>query len=101
MSDKENPHIKKLKHDAEHDPAKFTREQLKAYVERAERLHEERKSLANDVRDIFAEAKAHGYSTRAMKHVIKIRAYDREHGADARRSEEAIVDTYLTALGIT
>jgi len=82
------------------DPHQFAKDQLKALVERIERLNEERKELSNDVRDVYAEAKATGYSTRALKHVIRIREYDREHGADARRSEEAIIETYLAALGM-
>lgn len=78
----------------------FARDQLKAFVERIERINGERKELSNDVRDIYAEAKSTGFSTRALKHVIKIRDYEREHGADARRSEEAILETYLNALGM-
>lgn len=73
---------------------------LKAFVERIERINAERKSLSNDVRDVYAEAKACGYSTRALKRVIRIREYDSEHGADARKSEDAILETYLDALGM-
>lgn len=82
------------------DPHQFAKDQLKALVERIERLNGERKGLSNDVRDVYAEAKADGFSTRALKHVVRIREYEREHGADARRSEEAIVETYLSALGM-
>jgi uncharacterized protein (UPF0335 family) len=53
------------------------------------------------VRDVYAEAKATGYSTRALKRVIRMREYDAEHGVDARRSEEAMVETYMNALGMS
>lgn len=78
----------------------FGRAQLKAFVERIERLNSERKELSNDVRDVYAEAKGTGFSTRALKRVIRAREYEAEHGADARRSEEAILETYMNALGM-
>src|SRR6185437_10989688 len=92
-------HIRKM---AEHakDPTRFSKDQLKAFVERVERLNAERKELSNDVRDVYAEAKAAGYSTRAMKRVIRVREYEAEHGKDARKSEEMILETYLGALGM-
>lgn len=92
-------HIRKMA-DKARDPHRFAKDALKAFVERIERLNEERKALSDDVRDVYAEAKASGYSTRALKNVIKIRSYEREHGADARKSEEALLETYLTALGM-
>ena len=73
---------------------------LKSFIERVERLEEEKNGISEDVRDVYAEAKGTGFSTRALKHVIRIREYDREHGSDARRSEEAIIETYLNALGM-
>lgn len=92
-------HIRKM---AEHakDPTRFSKDQLKGFVERVERLNAERKELSNDVRDVYAEAKAAGYSTRAMKRVIRVREYEAEHGKDARKSEEMILETYLAALGM-
>jgi uncharacterized protein (UPF0335 family) len=87
---------------AEHakDPKRFSKDALKSFVERIERLHGERKELGNDVRDVYAEAKNLGYSTRALKRVIKLREYEAEHGRDARLSEDFILETYMTALGI-
>lgn len=96
---KGDDHIRRMADRAEGTP-RFAKDQLKAFVERIERINSERKELSNDVRDIYAEAKATGFSTRALKHVIRIRDYDREHGSDARRSEEAIIETYMHALGM-
>lgn len=94
--------IRRMKKDAEETSARgFAKDHLKAFVERIERLNTERKELSNDVRDVYGEAKATGYSTRALKRVIRIREYEAEHGADARKSEEAILETYLHALGMT
>lgn len=92
-------HIRKM---AEHakDPNRFSKEQLKTFVERVERLNVERKELSNDIRDIYGEAKGAGYSTRALKRVIRVREYEAEHGKDARKSEEFILETYLAALGM-
>jgi len=92
-------HIRRMA-DRAAEPHRFAKDQLKAFIERVERLNSERRELSNDVRDVYAEAKATGFSTRALKHVIRIREYEREHGADARRSEEAIIETYLSALGM-
>lgn len=95
----EDDHVRRMA-DSASEPHRFAKDRLKAFVERVESLNGERKELSNDVRDVYAEAKASGYSTRALKHVIKIRDYEREHGADARKSEEAILETYLNALGM-
>jgi uncharacterized protein (UPF0335 family) len=69
--------------------------QLKSYVERVERLHEERKALGDDISDIYREAKGTGLDVKAMKTVIRLRGQD----PDKRREHEAIVETYLHALG--
>lgn len=69
---------------------------LKAFVERIERLEEEKKSYTDDIRDVYAEAKAHGYDTKQLRRVIRERRKD-----DAeRREENAVFDTYCSALGI-
>ena len=72
------------------------RDQLRAFVERVERLHEERKAIADDIKDVYTEAKANGFDPKAMKHVVKLR--DQEPAA--RQEFEAIVDLYLHALGM-
>jgi len=69
---------------------------LRAFVERIERLEEEKKALADDIKDVYAEAKGSGFDTKQMRKVIKIRAMDQEK----RREEEAILDLYLSALGL-
>lgn len=95
-------HIRRMRKDAEETASRgFAKDHLRAFVERIERLNSEIKELGNDKRDVYAEAKAAGFSTRALKSVIKVRAYEQEHGREARLSEEAIFDTYMNALGMT
>lgn len=74
-------------------PAKET---LRAYVERVEKLTEEKKTYSDDIRDVFAEAKGNGFDVKALRAVIKIRAQD----VAKRKEAAAIVDTYCAALGI-
>lgn len=74
----------------------FAKDQLKAFVERLERLHDERKSLAEDIKDVFAEAKGNGFDVKALRKIIALRKQD----ADERREHEAIVDLYMQALGM-
>ena len=76
--------------------ARFAKDHLKAFVERIERLEEEKKALADDVRDVYAEAKANGFDTKALRVVIRMRKED----ADERKEHEAILETYLHALGM-
>lgn len=71
-------------------------EMLKAFVERVERLTEERKTYTDDIRDVFAEAKGAGFDVKALRAVIKLRKQD----AQERKEQQAIVDTYSNALGI-
>jgi uncharacterized protein (UPF0335 family) len=71
-------------------------EMLKSFVERVERLIEERKTYTDDIRDVFAEAKGNGFDVKALRTVIKLRAQDEK----ARKAQAAIVDTYSHALGI-
>lgn len=68
--------------------------ELLSFIERVERLHEERKAIASDISDIFAEAKGRGYCVKTLKEIIKDRAMD-----PAQRSEaEILKDLYETAL---
>ena len=67
---------------------------LRAYIERVERVHEERKALADDIRDIFKEAKGHGFNVAAMKGVIAYRAKD----PDKAKEDRAIFELYLEAV---
>ncbi|QRG09550.1 DUF2312 domain-containing protein [Xanthobacter dioxanivorans] len=77
-------------------PAGFAKEQLKSFIERIERLEEEKKAIADDIKDVFAEAKANGFDVKALRAILKIRKED----VDERKEHEAIVDLYLQALGI-
>ena len=75
---------------------RFAKDQLKAFVERVERLEEEKKALADDIRDVFAEAKGNGFDVKALRTVIKLRKQD----VDTRKEAEAILETYMAALGM-
>lgn len=72
------------------------RDQLRAFIERIERLEEEKKSIADDIKDVYGEAKGTGFDTKVLREVIKIRKQDR----DERAEREAILDSYLIALGM-
>ncbi len=71
-------------------------EQLRLLIERIERLEEEKKGISDDVKDVYAEAKSTGFDTKTMKKIVRLRKISR----DARMEEEALLDTYKTALGI-
>jgi uncharacterized protein (UPF0335 family) len=75
---------------------RFAKDHLKAFVERIERLEEEKKTIADDVRDVYAEAKASGFDAKALRTVVRLRKLD----ADERKEQEAILETYLHALGM-
>ncbi len=72
-----------------------SREKLKQTIERIERLDEEKREIAEQIKEVFAEAKAFGFDTKALRQVIRIRKKDRQE----REEEEMILDTYLAALG--
>jgi uncharacterized protein (UPF0335 family) len=69
---------------------------LRAFVERIERLEEEKKALADDIKDVYAEAKGNGFDAKVIRKVVSIRKQDR----DKLREEEEILDLYLAALGM-
>lgn len=75
---------------------RFAKDHLKAFVERVERLEEEKKALSDDIRDVYAEAKANGFDVKALRQVVKLRKQD----VDERKEQEAILETYLQALGM-
>ena len=75
---------------------RFAKDHLKAFVERIERLEEEKKAIADDIRDVFAEAKANGFDVKALRSVVRLRKQD----INERREQEAILETYLHALGM-
>lgn len=75
---------------------RFAKDQLKAIVERIEHLEEEKKAISDDIRDVYAEAKGNGYDVTALRTVIRLRKQDK----DERAEREAILETYLHALGM-
>ena len=75
---------------------RFAKDQLKAFVERVERLEEEKKTIADDIRDVFAEAKGNGFDVKALRTVVRLRKLD----VNERKEQEAILETYLHALGM-
>lgn len=72
------------------------REQLRSIVERIERLEEEKKAIADDIRDVYGEAKANGFDTRVLRQVVRLRKQD----TSERQEQEAVRDLYLQALGM-
>jgi uncharacterized protein (UPF0335 family) len=72
-------------------------DQLKSIVERIERLEEEKKTIADDVKEVYAEAKGTGYDVKVLRKVVALRKRD----LDERKEEEAILDLYLQAVGET
>jgi uncharacterized protein (UPF0335 family) len=80
----------------EHAATKFAKDQLKSIVERVERLEEEKKTIVDDIRDVYAEAKGNGFDVKALRAIVRIRKQD----ANERAEFETILDTYMHALGI-
>jgi uncharacterized protein (UPF0335 family) len=76
--------------------AAATDQRLRLLIERIERLEEERKGLADDIKDVFAEAKAVGYDTKIMRQIIRLRKMD----SQARSEMEMVLETYKSALGM-
>ncbi len=71
------------------------REKLRQTVARIERLEEEKAEVASQIKDVYAEAKAFGYDTKALRQVVRLRKVDRAE----REEQEAILETYLLAMG--
>jgi len=79
------------------EPAtKFAKDQLKAIIERIERLEEEKKTISDDIRDVYAEAKGNGFDTKALRKIVSLRKKDHAE----RQEEEAILELYMQALGM-
>jgi uncharacterized protein (UPF0335 family) len=80
----------------EQPATRFAKDQLKAIVERVEKLEEEKKAIGDDIRDVYAEAKANGFDVKALRAIVRMRKQD----ADERQEQEAILETYMLALGM-
>ena len=74
----------------------IAKDQLKSFIERIERLNEEKQTLLDDIKDVFAEAKGNGFDVKALRTIIRMRKQD----AGERREQEAILETYMHALGM-
>ena len=70
-------------------------DQLRLFIERIERLEEEKKTIADDIKEVYAEAKGNGYDVKVLRKVVALRKRD----LDERKEEEAILDLYLQAVG--
>ncbi len=81
---------------AESPTTRFAKDQLKAIVERIERLEEEKKAIADDIRDVYAEAKGNGFDVKALRAIIRLRKQD----VQEREEQETILETYMQALGM-
>jgi uncharacterized protein (UPF0335 family) len=82
---------------AKEEPAtKFAKDQLKAIIERIERLEEEKKTISDDIRDVYAEAKGNGFDVKALRTIVRLRKQD----ANERAEAETILETYMQALGM-
>ena len=71
-------------------------DELRLLIERIERLEEEKKGIADDVRDVYAEAKARGYDPKTMRAIVRLRKME----AHSRQEAEALLETYKAALGL-
>lgn len=72
-------------------------DQLRSFIERIERLEEEKKTIADDIKDVYGEAKANGFDQKVLKKIVAIRKLDKNERAE----QEAVLETYLVALGMS
>ena len=78
------------------DSATVNASHLRAFIERIERLEEEKRAIADDIKEVYAEAKGNGFDAKAMRKIVSLRRMD----TDKRREEETILDLYRNALGM-
>lgn len=71
-------------------------ERIKSFIERIERLSEEKQAIVDDIKDVYAEAKGTGFDTKAIREIVKLRKIDREK----RQEQEEILNMYLSAIGM-
>lgn len=74
----------------------FVADQLKSFVARLERLEEEKKTISDDIKDVYGEVKSQGFDVKVLREIIRLRKQD----ADERRERDTIRDLYLQALGM-
>ena len=78
------------------EPGGVAADQLRSFVERIERLEEEKQSIADDIKDVYAEAKGTGFDTKVLRQIIRLRKQD----SAERQEHEALLDLYMHALGM-
>jgi uncharacterized protein (UPF0335 family) len=71
-------------------------DQLRLFIERIERLEEEKKGIADDVKDVYSEAKANGYDVKTMRAIVRLRRMEK----NARQEADALLETYRQALNL-
>ena len=71
-------------------------ERVKSFVDRLERMEEERKAIGDDIKDVYAEAKGNGFDTKVLRKIVSIRKQD----ANERKEQEEVLSLYLQALGM-
>ena len=71
-------------------------DQIRSIIERVERLEEDKQAIADDIKEVYAEAKANGFDTKVLRQVVRIRKQDKAE----RQEQEALLDLYLHALGM-
>lgn len=74
----------------------FAKDQLKAIIERIERLEDSKKEIADDIRDVYAESKSNGYDVKALRTIVRMRKQD----ANERAEQETILELYMQSLGM-
>lgn len=90
------PRVEERRQNSGREGSNVAADQLRSFVERIEEVNEAKQALADDSKEIFAEAKACGFDTKAIRKIIALRKKDPAERAE----EEAILDTYLAALGM-
>jgi uncharacterized protein (UPF0335 family) len=78
------------------DKPKVARDQLRSVVERIEKLEEEKSTIGGDIREVYSEAKSSGFDLKALRRVVSLRKKDFQQ----RQEEDAILETYMSALGM-
>jgi uncharacterized protein (UPF0335 family) len=82
---------------ADINPGEIAKDQLRSIIERIEKLEEEKRGISEDIKEVYAEAKGNGFDTKVLRKVVALRRQDR----DERAEQEAIMDLYLQALGMS
>lgn len=77
-------------------PDSVAQDQLRAFVERIERMEEEKKAISDDIKEIYAEAKGNGFDTKVLRQIVRIRKQDHAE----RMEQEALLELYMSALGM-